>query len=192
MELDTLLSLCLGLGLAAACGFRVFVPLLITSLAAHTGHLDLAGGFDWIASTPALVTFGVATVLEILAYYVPWVDNVLDLAAAPAAVVAGTLITASVITDPDPLLRWSLAVIAGGGAAAAVQTATTVLRHMSSWATAGLGNHVLSTGEAVGSVGLALTSVLVPFFAALVVAALGLVALVLLLRRPWRQQSAPA
>src|SRR5947207_9549521 len=98
MDLETLLSVCLGIGLAAACGFRIFVPLLVTSLAAQTGHLTLAGGFQWIGTRPALVAFAVATVLEILAYYVPWIDNLLDVIAGPAAVTAGIVVTASVVT----------------------------------------------------------------------------------------------
>ena len=190
MDLDTLLSICLGVGLAAACGFRVFVPLLVTSLAAQTGHLTLSGSFEWIGSKPALLAFAAATVLEILAYYVPWIDNVLDLVAGPAAVVAGIVITASVINDVDPLTRWSLAVIAGGGAAAAVQGATTLARHVSSWTTAGIGNHLLSTGEAVGSFFLSALSLLAPLVAAAAVAGLGLVALALIIRRPWQQRPA--
>ena len=190
MDLDTLFSICLGVGLAAACGFRVFVPLLVTSLAAQTGHLTLSGSFEWIGSKPALIAFAAATVLEILAYYVPWIDNVLDLVAGPAAVVAGIVITASVVSDVDPLMRWSLAVIAGGGAAAVVQTATTVARHVSSFTTAGLGNHLLSTGEAVGSVTLSALSLIAPLVAAVVVAALGLAALAVLIKRPWQQRQA--
>jgi hypothetical protein len=190
MDLDTLLSLCLGVGLAAACGFRVFVPLLVTSIAAHGGQLTLAGGFDWIGSKPALVVFAAATLIEILAYYVPWVDNALDVIAGPAAVVAGIVITASVVSDVDPMLRWTLAVIAGGGAAAATQGATTLLRHVSSWATAGIGNHLVSTGEAVGAVTLSAMSILAPLVAAVLLATLGLVALGLLIKRPWRRQQA--
>jgi len=187
MDFDTLLSICLGVGLAAACGFRVFVPLLVTSVAAMSGHLTLAGGFHWIGTKPALVIFAVATVLEILAYYVPWIDNMLDLIAGPAAVVAGVVITASVVQDVDPMMRWTLAVIAGGGAAAAVQGATTLARHVSSWATAGIGNHVVSTGEAAGSIVLSGISLVAPLLGALVVAGLGLTALVLLIKRPWQR-----
>ncbi|HEV8238710.1 MAG TPA: DUF4126 domain-containing protein [Thermoanaerobaculia bacterium] len=190
MDLDTLLSICLGVGLAAACGFRVFVPLLVTSLAAQTGHLTLAGGFHWIGTKPALIAFAVATLLEVLAYYVPWIDNALDFAAGPMAVVAGIVITASVVTDVDPLMRWSLAVIAGGGAAAGVQGATTLARHVSSWTTLGLGNHLLATGEAVGSVGLSVLSLLAPLFAAAAVAGIGLLALTLIIKRPWQQRPA--
>ena len=185
MDLGTLLSACLGVGLAAACGFRVFVPLLITSLAANTGHLTLAGGFSWIGTRAALITFAVATLLEILAYYVPWVDNLLDTIAGPAAVVAGIVVAASVVTDTSPLMHWSLAIIAGGGAAAVTQGATTVARHVSSLATLGFGNHLLSTAEAVGSVFLSILSLLAPLVAAMAVAAGGLLLLVMVMRHPW-------
>src|SRR6185295_12716156 len=99
-----LLNLCLGIGLSAACGFRVFVPLLVMSLAARTGHLTLSPGFAWIGETPALVTLAVATLAEIAAYYVPWLDNALDVAASPAAVIAGIVASASVVTEIDPYL----------------------------------------------------------------------------------------
>src|SRR5437764_9696014 len=124
--METLLSICVGIGLSAACGFRVFVPLVIMSVAALTGHLTLARGFEWIGSYPALVAFAVATCLEIAGYYIPWVDHLLDTVATPAAIIAGTLVSASLVADVSPLLRWALAIIAGGGAAGMVQ-ATTVL-----------------------------------------------------------------
>jgi Domain of unknown function (DUF4126) len=133
----------------------------------------------------------VATVLEILAYYVPWIDNMLDLIAGPAAVIAGVVITASVVKDVDPMMRWTLAVIAGGGAAAAVQGATTLARHVSSAATAGIGNHLVSTGEAAGSIVLSGLSLVAPLFAALAVAGLGLTVLVLLIKRPWQRPATP-
>src|SRR6266404_582426 len=97
--METLLSICVGIGLSAACGFRVFVPLLVMSIAALSGHLTLAHGFEWIGSYPALVAFAVATCLEIAGYYIPWVDNLLDTIATPAAIIAGTIITAAMVTD---------------------------------------------------------------------------------------------
>ena len=109
METDLILSFCIGIGLSAACGFRVFVPLLIMSLAAHSGYLTLAPGFQWIGSPVALAAFSVATILEITGYYIPWLDHLLVALATPAAVVAGTIITASIVTDMSPFLRWTLA-----------------------------------------------------------------------------------
>jgi hypothetical protein len=156
-SMDTLLSVCLGLGLAAACGFRVFVPLLVTGVAAMTGHLELSERFAWIASTPAVAAFGVATILEIGAYYIPWLDNFLDSVASPAAVVAGVVVSASVITGIDPFLKWTLAVIAGGGIAGGVQLLTSGTRGISTLTTAGFGNPVVSTAEMGGSI---LTSIL--------------------------------
>src|SRR5579859_1441024 len=117
MSMDTLLSVCIGIGLSAACGFRVFVPLLVMNIASLSGHLTLAHSFEWIGSYPALIAFSVATCVEIAGYYIPWVDHALDTIATPAAIVAGTLVTASVVSDMSPFLKWTLAAIAGGGAA---------------------------------------------------------------------------
>src|SRR5918995_2282128 len=138
--MDFALSVCLGIGLAAACGFRVFVPLLGLSIAALTGYLELNENFAWAGTWPAFACFLTATILEIGAYYVPWLDNLLDSVTTPAAVLAGTVVTASVVTDMPPLARWSLALIAGGGTAGLIQSATVALRGTSTATTAGSGN----------------------------------------------------
>jgi len=184
---DTVLSVLIGLGLAAACGFRVFVPLLIMSLAsrAEVGHLVLGEHFAWIGSTPALIAFSAATLLEIAGYYIPWVDNLLDAVATPTAVVAGILVTASAMTDVSPMLKWTLAVLAGGGTTAVFQGLTAMVRHISSFTTGGLGNPVVATVEAGSSALLAVLAITVPVVAFLFV--LGLLYLgvrKLLFRRP--------
>jgi len=186
MVFETLLSICLGLGLSAACGFRVFVPLLLVNLAARGGWVSLSGELAWMGGTAALWAFGVATVLEVGAYYVPWLDNLLDSVATPAAVVSGAVVTASVVTEVDPALKWMLAVIAGGGVAGAVQTATVGGRVLSSITTAGLGNPLVATLELLSSFSLALVSLLAPLLAALFVLAL----LILLWRRRRRRRAA--
>ncbi len=163
--METLLSACLGLALAAACGFRVFVPLLVVNLAVRAGYLQLGGSFEWMASMPALVTFAVATGLEIAAYYVPWLDNLLDSAATPIAVVAGILVSASVFTGMDPMVKWSLAVVAGGGLAASTQGITTIVRGLSSFFTGGFGNPIVSTLEALVSTTLSVLAVMLPVLA---------------------------
>ncbi len=160
-------SIAIGLGLAAACGFRIFVPLLLISLAGRGGHLELAQSFEWMATTPALITFGSATLVEVAAYYIPFFDNLLDTIATPSAVVAGIVATASQVTDLDPLLGWSVAIIAGGGAAGAVQGLTTVTRQISSLATGGFGNPLVSTVEAGASVVMTLLAIVVPYVAAI-------------------------
>jgi hypothetical protein len=121
---DLLVSLGVGLSLAAASGFRVFVPMLALSIAANTGHLELSPGFQWLGSWPAVAALGTATAVEVAAYYVPWLDNLLDAIATPAALVAGTVVTAAALGDANPMLRWSLAAVAGGGAAVAIQGLT--------------------------------------------------------------------
>ena len=156
--METALSILIGIGLSAACGFRVFVPLLVMSLANMSGHLTLAAGFAWIGSYPALIAFSVATVLEIAGYYIPWVDHLLDTIATPSAIIAGTVVTASVVTGMSPFLKWTLAVIAGGGAAALVQGTTVVARGASTVTTGGLGNPVVATVESAAAI---TTSVLV-------------------------------
>jgi hypothetical protein len=159
--MDTLLGIAIGIGLSAACGFRVFVPLLVMNLMAQSGQLHLSSGFDWIGSHYATVAFATATTLEVLGYYIPWVDHVLDIAATPAAVIAGTVATAS-MTDMSPFLKWTLALIAGGGIAGLVQGATSALRVKSSLSTAGAGNPVISSLELGGSIITALLAILAP------------------------------
>lgn len=154
-----------GVGLAAACGFRVILPFLGLSIAGMTGIIPLAPEFQWIATWPALIAFGTAAVLEIAAYYVPWMDNLLDSVATPLAVAAGTIAAASVVIDLPPLMKWSLAIIAGGGMAGIVQTGTALLRGMSTLSTGGTGNFAIATAELAGAVATTLISLLVPVLA---------------------------
>lgn len=163
-NLETILSVFVGLGLAAAAGFRVFVPLLVVSIAARLG-LPLATEFAWLASTPALIAFSIATVVEVVAYYVPFVDNFLDAITSPLAVVAGTVLTAAVLTDVDPFFKWTMAIIAGGGMAGMVQAKTVMTRGLSSVATAGIANPIISTLELGAAITAATVSVLMPLLA---------------------------
>jgi len=169
-SVNTLLSVLLGIGLSAACGFRIFVPFLLVGIAARTGHVALGPSFAWLAGTPALIALGVATVLEIGAYYIPWLDHLLDVVATPAAVVAGMVMTASVVTGLDPMLKWTLALIAGGGIAATVQALTVGTRKVSLLTTGGLGNPLVSTFELAGAVLLTLLAIALPLLAFAVIA----------------------
>jgi len=168
--MNTLLSVLLGIGLSAACGFRIFVPFFLVGIAARTGHLTLGPSFEWMASTPALIAFGVATVVEVGAYYIPWLDHVLDLAATPSAVVAGMIMTASVVTGLDPMLKWTLALIAGGGIAGTVQALTVGTRKVSLVTTGGLANPAVATLELAGAVGLTVLAIALPLLAFAVIA----------------------
>ena len=164
-ELMPLVSVAIGLGLAAAAGFRVFVPLLALGLASRQGLVALAPGFEWVASPPALIAFGTATVVEVLAYHVPFLDHLLDVIATPSAVVAGTIASAAVLTDLPPVVKWSVAVLAGGGAAGLVQTATVLARVGSTTFTGGLGNILFASFELFGAVGTVVLAIALPMVA---------------------------
>jgi hypothetical protein len=170
--METVLAISLGIGLSAACGFRVFVPLLVMSVASLSGHLTLAPGFQWIGTYPGLVTFSVATVVEIGGYYIPWVDHLLDTMATPAAIVAGTVITAAVVSNMSPMMKWSLAAIAGGGAAGLVQGTTVVARGLSTATTGGLGNPFFATIELGGALFTSILALLAPLLAVGLIAVL--------------------
>ena len=178
--MEAILSVLVGVALSATCGFRVFVPLLAVNIGTRAKDADgqplieLAPGFDWLSSDIAMMVFLVATIFEIGGYYIPWIDNLLDSVASPAAIVAGTLITASFITGMDPWLQWLLGLIAGGSAAAAVQATTVVTRASSSVTTGGLGNPVVSSVETTGAfLGSALSILAAPFAIGIFVLLLG-------------------
>jgi hypothetical protein len=183
---DLALAVALGVALAAAVGFRVFLPMLVMSVAAHTGHLALGSGFAWLASAPALLMLSVAAVLEVLAYYIPVVDNLLDAIAAPAALLAGTLVSAAVMIELPPMVKWTTAVIAGGGAAGLTQGLSSLLRAKSTLMSGGVGNHLISTGELAAALTVSLLALIAPL-AALAVVALIAWFTVRLVRRLYRK-----
>jgi len=164
-DLELALSVALGIGLAAATGFRVFIPFLVMSLASNAGYLPLSKGFAWLSSSPALAMLGIAALAEILAYYVPGVDNLLDALATPSAIIAGIAISAAVMTDVPPMLKWTLAIIAGGGAAGLTQAATAFTRANSMIFTGGLGNPIVATGEILGATVFSILAIAVPYLA---------------------------
>ena len=162
---ETYLGILIGIGLSAACGFRIFIPLLIMSIASATGNIELSESMSWLSSYPAIIALSVASILEVLAYLIPFVDNLLDIIAGPAAILAGTIATASFITDMSPFVKWSVAIIAGGGVAASVHSATAMARATSSVATVGIGNFIVSIGEIFGAVFLSVMAILFPVIA---------------------------
>jgi hypothetical protein len=171
-ELDLVVSIALGVGLAAATGLRLFVPMLVASTAAYSGYLPLSEGFAWLATPAALTMLGVAALVEILAYYIPGIDNVLDALTTPAAFVAGIVVSAAVMADVPPLVKWTTAVIAGGGAAGLAHGTTAMLRAGSTLVTGGLGNPVIATAELGGALLLSLLALAAPIAAVVAVAVL--------------------
>ena len=167
--MEWLISVFLGIGLAAAVGFRIFLPFLIISLAHRMGVMELSSGFEWIGGTPALIIFLTATLLEILSYYIPWFDNLLDAITTPLAMVCGSLVMASALVEMEPWIKWTLAVIAGGGTAGLIKGTGATTRLASTATTGGLGNPIIATAETGGSFTIALLAIFIPILAAVLV-----------------------
>ena len=183
---DLALSIVLGIALAAATGFRVFLPMLIVSGAAYAGHLQLDSSFAWLGTPSALTMLSVAALAEVLAYYVPVIDNLLDTLATPAALIAGTIVSAAVVTDVPPMVKWTAAVIAGGGIAGLTQGLTGILRAHSTVLTGGLGNPVIATAELGGALLISFLALVAPA-AAVALVILFLLVAIRLLRRLFRR-----
>lgn len=167
--METILGLCVGIGLSAACGFRVFVPLLVMSIASLMGWFEPMKGFEWLAMPSVCIALGIATFFEIGAYYIPWVDNLLDSIATPAALVAGTLSTMAVSSgEMSQFVGWASALIVGGGTATAVQMSTVAVRGLSTATTGGIANPVVSTGEWIGAFVVSILAFIVPVLVVIV------------------------
>ncbi len=168
--METILGLCIGVGLSAACGFRVFVPLLVMSVASLMGWFEPMKGFEWLAMPSVCMALGFAPLCEIGAYYVPWVDTLLDTIATPAAMLAGTLTTMAVSSgEMSQFATWAAAIIVGGGTAGVVQMSTVAARGVSTATTGGLGNYVIATGEWIGAIVLSVLAMIMPVFIAVAV-----------------------
>ena len=191
-EAGIVIAAFMGISLAAASGFRVFLPPFLMSLALKVNliDIDLVGSqFEFFTSTPAIIILGIATVAEFAAYYTPWIDNILDTIATPAAVLAGIGVTAISLEGSEPIIQGAIAVIAGGGMSATIQTATVATRGISSTFTLGVANPVVATSENIASVALTIIAILFPILA--IVFAV-LLALLLLSRRINKNQEKTA
>ncbi|MBR0852153.1 DUF4126 domain-containing protein [Bradyrhizobium diazoefficiens] len=190
---DLALSIALGVGLAAATGFRVFLPMLVASVAAYSGSLPVGEGFAWLATPAAMLMLGVAALLEVGAYFIPGVDNLLDVIAAPVAVIAGAVVSAATMADLPPMMKWTAAIVAGGGAAGLVHGVTAAVRAKSTVMTAGLGNSTVATAELGGSLLVSLLALAAPAVAfAIVILLLWMgIRLILRLRGSARRTDAP-
>jgi len=164
MNAELITAVAIGIGLAASAGFRVFVPMLVAAIAARTGILPLNESFQWLASWPSIIILGTATVVEILAYYIPVVDNLLDTLSTPLAIGAGTLLLTSVLPIDSELMKWITGAAVGGGSAAVVQSGSALTRLTSTKPTAGLGNPVVATAENVAATGTSILALVIPFF----------------------------
>jgi hypothetical protein len=172
LNLDTFIELMLAISLSAAAGFRVFVPLLALSAAAVFGHIDLPANFDWIENSQALGLFAIACILEIIGYSIPWMDHALDVLATPAAIITGTLVSASFAPEMDPLVKWTLALAAGGGTAGLTKGLMNILRATSTAISGGLTNPIFAALELLVAIVLSVLAITIPIAAGLLVAAI--------------------
>ncbi len=168
--METILSIFLGIGLAASVGFRVFLPLFALSLAAYFDVWELNESWSWIGGTAALITLGIATLVEIIAYYIPLIDNALDTIAIPLATIAGTAVMVSTVADLSPVVTWALAIIAGGGTAGTIKSSAGVTRFGSTTTTGGLANPIVTTIETGTSMVMSVISIFLPILAIILVA----------------------
>lgn len=191
---EMLLPVAVGIGLAAAAGLRVFLPMLVVSIAAREGWIPLSVGFEWLATTPAMLALATAALVEVVAYYLPGLDHLLDTLASPLAVVAGVLLSAAVMADLPPYVKWTIAIIAGGGVAGLTQTASVLTRAKSGLLSGGLANPLVSTVELIGGAGLALLALILPIVTVVLILLLAIWAARRLRRRPAAppQSSPPA
>lgn len=167
LDIQTITATALGIALSACCGFRVFVPLLVAGLASRFHIFSFAESFQWLSSTPALIALGAATLFEIAAYYIPFIDNILDTIATPLAAIAGTLLATSVIPIDNEWMKWMIGIIAGGGGAGLVASGTGILRLLSSKTTLGTGNAVVATGENTAAIGGSVLAFVIPVIMAI-------------------------
>jgi hypothetical protein len=173
MEILPFISLVLlAVCLSAACGLRVFMPPFFLGLAAHFGLIEMNEGLAWLSNGTALTILGVATLVELTAFYIPFIDNLLDSIASPLAIMAGVLLTSSLLSNYDPAIKWTVAGIAGGGASSIVQGGSVAMRAVSSGTTIGFGNFIVATVETVASFLISLLSILLPIMGFLLVGAL--------------------
>lgn len=182
--LPYVLSAFIGIGLAAATGFRVFLPMFAVSLASYMGWIPMSSQFEWLSGLPTLITTGIATVVEILAYYIPYVDHLLDTISVPLATIAGSVLFASQFTDLGSFPQWGLALIAGGGTAAAISSGFAGTRAASTATTGGLGNSVVATTETAGAGIMSVLAMAAPILAAIAAIAL-VIAVIVMGRKIW-------
>ena len=185
--METILGLCIGIGLSAACGFRVFVPLLVMSVASLMGWFEPMKGFEWLAMPSVCIALAIATFFEIGAYYIPWVDNLLDTIATPSAMIAGTLTTMAASTgEMSQFASWASAIIVGGGTATAVQMSTVAVRGLSTATTGGIANPLVSTGEWISALVVSVMAFVVPVLVVIV----GFILMIIVIRWVMKKKKA--
>ncbi len=168
--MELFISICIGIGLAASSGFRIFLPMLAANVASLSGFHDFGSGFEWLNTWTAFGILLTATLAEITAYYIPWLDNLLDHIALPIAIASGTLLSTSFISaDMAPALRWGLGLLAGGSTAGLIHSGMGLLRLGSTATTGGLGNSFVTTAENGAAITFSILPFVIPILLAVIV-----------------------
>ncbi|MBI1782267.1 MAG: DUF4126 domain-containing protein [Sphingobacteriales bacterium] len=188
LNTETITAIALGISLSASAGFRVFVPMLALSIAGYFHWVQLPADMHWLVSIPSIACFSVATILEIAAYYIPFIDNLLDSISTPLAVIAGTILAYALFPGGSntTLIKWVLSLLSGGTAAGTIQVGTGILRLFSSKTTAGTGNAVLATGENAAAISSAALSFVIPLIVASILIVIILWVLVKIISRGFK------
>ncbi|MCX6647275.1 MAG: DUF4126 domain-containing protein [bacterium] len=164
--IEIIFALLMGFSLAATCGLRAFLPLLIISLGAKAGFITLSSGFDWMASWPAIIVFGTATILEILGDKVPTVDHILDAGGTIVRPIAGAVAASSLIQGMNPLMTMVVGIIIGATIAGIVNAIKGTVRGLSTAVTGGIANPVVSIVEDGATALTGVLSLVVPYITA--------------------------
>jgi|TARA_B100001094_G_C18073037_1_gene741124 hypothetical protein len=163
-----IISICIGIGLSAATGFRVFLPPLVVGLLSRVGFIDLGESWIWLSDDASLLVLVSAALIESFAYFLPWLDNLLDVIMSPMAIVSGIVLSAAFLDGINPGFQWALSIIAGVSLSGGVQASTVFLRGLSTASTAGILNPMFSIAENSISLFLTLTALFFPLIAIVV------------------------
>ncbi len=159
----------MAIGLSAACGFRIFIPPLSYGLLYRADLVQLEDGWTWIGNEWVIAILALASIIEICANLIPWLDNFLDILATPTSIAAGTVLSSSCLTNFDPGLQWMLSVMSGVLITGGFQFSTVSIRGLSSIFTGGCFNPIFSIIEDFISIGITLSIILFPLIGIIVI-----------------------
>lgn len=142
-----ILPILAGILLAAATGFRVFLPLAALSWAANLNYFELQPSLGWLGTKTAAGILTAAVVIEILADKFPAVDNFLDSINTFVKPIAGALVMAAPLISLDPAYAIVIGIAAGSTVAGGIHLLKAKARLAANLLTFGLAAPVLSVAE---------------------------------------------
>lgn len=169
MDIHWLIAFCLGIGLSAACGIRMFLPLLLIAVNQKFHLLETSYYVDWLDSNLALIILITATLIEISAYYIPLIDHILDVVNVPLVFVAGLLSMASILPDMPLYMDKILGLIVGGSTAVTINGLVGIGRLKSTTLSAGTTNPFYATIENIMTIVITILSFVIPVIIGIIV-----------------------